>query len=271
VTWDCDPTAAACSNGSTVDKFTVSLSPASSVPSPPTPVSGQTTYQMTIGGLSNGTTYTVSVAACNAVGCTPSSEIPSATAAPFGAPSTPDVVGSVSGTTINWSWGPPSNDGGRPISSYQISLDGSLVATGTQTTYSGTYGNSETHTLSVVAVNSAGAASNAGSASETTVAATQPPPSNTYSETVGGPTNTWTNYSDAGGTQGPSISTGQTVQITCKVTGFKVADGNSWWYRIASSPWSNSYYASADAFYNDGATSGSLSGTPFDDPAVPNC
>jgi len=61
------------------------------------------------------------------------------------------------------------------------------------------------------------------------------------------------------------------VQILCKVPGFAVADGNDWWYQIASSPWNNSYYVSADAFYNNGATSGSLVGTPFYDPAVPVC
>jgi hypothetical protein len=82
---------------------------------------------------------------------------------------------------------------------------------------------------------------------------------------------TWTNYSNAGGSEGPSIPSNDTVQITCKVAGFAVADGNTWWYRIASSPWSNTYYGSADAFYNDGATSGSLVGTPYFDPNVPNC
>lgn len=46
---------------------------------------------------------------------------------------------------------------------------------------------------------------------------------------------------------------------------------NTWWYRIASSPWNSSYYVSADAFYNNGRTSGSLSGTPFVDPAVRGC
>jgi hypothetical protein len=102
------------------------------------------------------------------------------------------------------------------------------------------------------------------------VASPAPAPT-TYSETVGGVSHTWTDYSDAGGNEGPSIASNQTVQIACKVTGFKVADGNTWWYRIAQSPWSNQYYVSADAFYNDGATSGSLSGTPFVDPAVPNC
>jgi RHS repeat-associated protein len=90
-------------------------------------------------------------------------------------------------------------------------------------------------------------------------------------ETTGGAANTWTNYSNAGGTQGPTIGGGATVQIACKITGFRVADGNTWWYQIASAPWNNGFYVSADAFYNNGATSGSLIGTPFVDPAVPDC
>ncbi|GAB2979055.1 PKD domain-containing protein [Nocardioides montaniterrae] len=93
----------------------------------------------------------------------------------------------------------------------------------------------------------------------------------TYNETTGSVTHTWTNYSNAGGTEGPQIASQQTVAIACKLQGFQVADGNTWWYRIAASPWNGSYYASADAFYNNGATSGSLSGTPWVDTAVPNC
>jgi len=103
-------------------------------------------------------------------------------------------------------------------------------------------------------------------------APTPAPEPTTYSETSGpGPVHTWTDYSDAGGTEGPSIPDNTTVQIACKVTGFAVEDGNTWWYRIASSPWSDAYYASADAFYNNGQTSGSLKGTPFVDSNVPNC
>ncbi len=103
---------------------------------------------------------------------------------------------------------------------------------------------------------------------------TPPPPTpvpDTVAETVGGVTHTWTDYEDAGGTEGSSIQIGQTVQITCRVQGFAVADKNTWWYQVASSPWNNTYYASADAFYNNGATSGSLLGTPFYDGAVPVC
>ncbi|RNM16238.1 hypothetical protein [Nocardioides pocheonensis] len=98
-----------------------------------------------------------------------------------------------------------------------------------------------------------------------------PAPAPTWSETTGGAAHTWTNYTNAGGTEGPTIAGYTTVQIACKVTGFKVADGNTWWYRIASSPWNGAYYVSADAFYNNGQTSGSLLGTPFVDPNVPNC
>jgi hypothetical protein len=92
-----------------------------------------------------------------------------------------------------------------------------------------------------------------------------------HAETTGGATNTWTNYTNAGGTQGPTIASNNTVQITCAIQGFRVADGNTWWYQIASGPWNNVYYASADAFYNNGQTSGSLVGTPFVDPNVPHC
>jgi hypothetical protein len=100
---------------------------------------------------------------------------------------------------------------------------------------------------------------------------TPPPPPPTWNETVGGNANTWSSSLNAGGTQGPTILSNTTVAISCKVTGFRVADGNTWWYRIASAPWSNQFYVSADAFYNNGQTSGSLIGTPFVDPNVANC
>jgi hypothetical protein len=92
-----------------------------------------------------------------------------------------------------------------------------------------------------------------------------------YPETTGGTANTWTDYKDAGGIAGKQIADHQTVDVTCRVKGFKVADGNKWWYEIASSPWDDDYYVPADAFYNNGDITGSLIGTPFYDPAVPVC
>jgi uncharacterized membrane protein YgcG len=93
----------------------------------------------------------------------------------------------------------------------------------------------------------------------------------TYAETVGGVAHTWTNYTNAGGSEGPSIPAYTTVEIACKLQGFRVADGNTWWYRIASNPWNSGFYVSADAFYNNGQTSGGLHGTPFVDPGVRDC
>ncbi|MCX5610214.1 MULTISPECIES: hypothetical protein [unclassified Streptomyces] len=99
-----------------------------------------------------------------------------------------------------------------------------------------------------------------------------PPPAPAgRTETVAGLTHTWTDYRNAGGREGPRIDPGASVLITCKVRGFAVANGNSWWYRIGSPPWSDLYYASADPFYNNGQTSGPVKGTPFVDEAVPNC
>lgn len=97
------------------------------------------------------------------------------------------------------------------------------------------------------------------------------PTFDSLAETVGGETHTHSDFATAGGTEGPVIHTGETVQIACRVEGQAVEDGDTWWYRIASSPWNSVYYASADAFYNNGEKTGTLIGTPFFDPAVPSC
>lgn len=99
----------------------------------------------------------------------------------------------------------------------------------------------------------------------------EPVPLTGVPETVGGETHTHSDYANAGGTEGPVIHTGETVQIACRVEGQAVEDGDTWWYRIASSPWNGVYYASADAFYNNGEKTGTLIGTPFVDSAVPPC
>jgi surface antigen len=104
-----------------------------------------------------------------------------------------------------------------------------------------------------------------------TTTTTRPPAPATWPETAGGVAHTWSNPQDAGGTEGANVAGGQTIQISCRLQGFKVQDGNTWWYKIASSPWNNAFYVSADAFYNNGATSGSLIGTPFVDQNVAMC
>jgi hypothetical protein len=61
------------------------------------------------------------------------------------------------------------------------------------------------------------------------------------------------------------------VRIACRVRGFRVQDGDVWWYRLAAKPWSGHFYATADAFYNNGRTSGSLIGSKLVDLRIPVC
>lgn len=110
-----------------------------------------------------------------------------------------------------------------------------------------------------------------GSSPAPTVGVTPTSRSTFTSETVGDPLETWSNYMTAGGSEGPAIGKLLTVAVACKLNGFRVADGDTWWYRISSKPWSNNFYASADGFYNNSQKSGTLRGTPYVDPVIPDC
>jgi hypothetical protein len=97
------------------------------------------------------------------------------------------------------------------------------------------------------------------------------PPPTTRTKVTGALTHTWSDYANADGTEGPTIPAYSSVQVSCRLTGYRVRSGNTWWYRIASPRWNNQFYASADAFYNNDQTSGSLVGGPWVDEAVPLC
>jgi serine/threonine protein kinase len=93
----------------------------------------------------------------------------------------------------------------------------------------------------------------------------------TYAEIAGLPTTTWSNPATAGGTAGATITSGETVEVTCKVVGLQEVEGNAYWYEIASSPWNNAFYAPSNNFYSNGQTSGPINETVQVDPNVPNC
>lgn len=94
----------------------------------------------------------------------------------------------------------------------------------------------------------------------------------TYAERTGGSARTWSDFTIAGGDPGPPINGSRTVRVTCRVRGFEVSSGNQWWYLVASAPWSNRYFATGDAFYNQRRTAGvDFRKTPFVDPRVPLC
>jgi hypothetical protein len=99
-----------------------------------------------------------------------------------------------------------------------------------------------------------------------------PPPAQTWSEqeTPNHPVNTFLNYHNASG-MGPAIAAGQWVEVSCKVYDPTIASVNpdGYWYRIASSPWSNSYYSPANTFMNGDPYGGPY--THNTDFAVPDC
>ncbi|MDX8149519.1 hypothetical protein SK854_45870 [Lentzea sp. BCCO 10_0061] len=65
---------------------------------------------------------------------------------------------------------------------------------------------------------------------------------------------------------------GQVVLASCKVlnTSMPSASPAGYWYRIASPPWHNRYYAVSNTFTN-GDDLGDPSGSTPVDPAVPDC
>ena len=97
-----------------------------------------------------------------------------------------------------------------------------------------------------------------------------PPPS--WSEQQGSlGANTFTNPYNASGL-GPRIAASQWVQVSCKVYAPQIASANpdGYWYRIASGPWNNQYYAVANTFWN-GDIPGQKPYTHNTDWAVANC
>ena len=157
---------------------------------------GTSVYQQTSttgyvdGGLTNGTTYTYTVAAVNSAGVGPQTAGVSVT--PSSSSTTPSQPLSPSATTgqptsIPLSWTPPSSNGGSAITSYNVYLgttaggeSGTPYATGispTATTYTVTGLTNVTHYyLTIAAVNANGVGTESVEVSATPSATTVAPP-----------------------------------------------------------------------------------------------
>jgi hypothetical protein len=99
---------------------------------------------------------------------------------------------------------------------------------------------------------------------------TAPPP--TWPEQQGSlGANTFTNPYNASG-MGVKVQPYQWVAVSCKVYAPQIVSANpdGYWYRIASPPWSNAYYAVANTFWN-GDIPGQKPYVHNTDFAVPNC
>jgi hypothetical protein len=95
-------------------------------------------------------------------------------------------------------------------------------------------------------------------------------PTRTEQETPARPVNTFQNYHVPSVT-GPLIAAGAYIQVSCKVYDPTIlsVSPDGYWYRIASRPWKNAYFAPANTFMNGDSYGGPY--THNTDFAVPNC
>ncbi|MFD4738448.1 hypothetical protein ACFWNR_06935 [Streptomyces virginiae] len=110
----------------------------------------------------------------------------------------------------------------------------------------------------------------------TSPSATSPPPppepQTTWEERSGSHGSpTFTDPHGASG-EGPRIPAMTTVTVSCRVYAPEIDSANpdGWWYRIASSPWDNAYYAVSNTFWN-GDEPGRTPYTHHTDWSVPVC
>ncbi len=160
VTWD----APAVDGGSVVTNYVVTPW-VDGVAGTPVITAGDAT-STTVPGLTNGTTYTFTVAAENAIGVGPDSE-PTLPVTPAGvetAPGAPRNVGAIAGdASATVTWTAPASNGGSPVTHYVVtpSADGEALAPittagpVTELTVTG-LANGTAHTFTVAAVNVVG-------------------------------------------------------------------------------------------------------------------
>ncbi len=115
VTWS----APASDGGSPITGYTVTSTPAGGTTGP----LGPGARSATVGGLTNGTSYTFTVMAANAVGPGPASTPSNAVtpAAPATAPGAPVIGAATAGdASATATWSAPTSDGGSPITGYTV-------------------------------------------------------------------------------------------------------------------------------------------------------
>jgi hypothetical protein len=193
-------------------------------PAPGAPVS------ITVGDLTNGTTYTFALRACNEVGCGDGSPA-SNPVRPFGDPAAPTVTATVDGARITWSWNVP-DGGGRTITRFDLELDGVPTGFTIETTFAREFPQGGRHTLRVTAVNEAGRTA----ASNVSPATAVPPPVPMATTADGRAKDTFADPTGPTGRRVGEVPPGMTVHAICKAfvpPPPTFTEGNGWWYRIA--------------------------------------
>jgi Fibronectin type III domain len=186
----------------------------------------------TVGGLTNGTSYTFTVAAVNKVGTGPKSN-PSAAVVPRApvAPSAPRAVTATAGyQSATVAWKPPASNGGAPVSRYTVTANpGAITVTATGDARQAVLGglaNGTAYTVSVTAANSAGT-SPATAASAVTPAVTVPAQPSTVQAAADGGGGGMTVRWDPPASDGGSPLTGYTITTSPGGTAQSVSAGTT--------------------------------------------
>ena len=139
----------------------------------------ETLTSATSSAIADGSPVTIYVAECNEAGLCSSFSGPSAQVTPYGPIGTPTVTATANGTTINYTWTAPSDGLAETLQlciAGACSNDAVPATGGLSGSPSGTYGNSQTETITAHLTDTAGQSSATASASATTAA--PPPPAN---------------------------------------------------------------------------------------------
>jgi hypothetical protein len=224
------------------------------------------------------TNHNVYVSVTDSYGNTASSPIQTVSSNVCNPPNAPSVQMVTSGAQFSVDWGFSGGGGqGLPVTYYhEIDSGGYSGPTGSESTTQSFHdsnvfnsGCDTTHTISVYVQDSAGQNSPIATASATTPLCQEVAGGTIYSVCSAPTTAAGSNCA-----AGPPIGSGVTVTVQCADhNGGNVANnspgGNNNWY-LLSSP-DSGLWTSADPYYNNGSTSGSLIGTPLVDPSVPVC
>ena len=192
------------SGGSSITGFTVTADDGVHTASTCTTDGSSTTCDIT--GLTNGTAYSVSVSATNAVGTTPSAG--SVTATPATTPDAPTSLNVSSGNgTLIVTWSAPAFNGGATISAYTVTADNGVDAPSTCTVTDGSNActlagltNGSDYSVTVTATNAQGVGAASDAVTATPLAAPDAP---TAIEAIRGDsmiTVNWTAPANTGGT-----------------------------------------------------------------------